>query len=78
MPTPALIQGPLAKPPLWLRVTRRGNHFAGSYSADGKSWTILGMDDVPMTGKISVGLVATSAEQTRLCTVDFQQVTVTP
>lgn len=78
MPTPALIQGPEAKPPLWLRVTRRGNHFTGSYSTDGKTWTVLGMDDVPLTGEVTVGLVATSAEQTRLCTIDYQHVTVTP
>lgn len=66
-----------ANTPFWLRVVRTGNAFTGYRSSDGSNWTNMGSATLEMGSKVYIGLAATSHNNTVLCTVTFDNVTIT-
>jgi regulation of enolase protein 1 (concanavalin A-like superfamily) len=63
--------------PVWVRMTRDGNSFTASYSADGTNWTQVGSPrTVAMPADARVGLAVSSATS-GLSTATFSDVTVT-
>jgi regulation of enolase protein 1 (concanavalin A-like superfamily) len=46
--------------PGWVRLVRTGLKFDAYKSTDGKTWTLMGSDTVPMTDPVFVGLAVTS------------------
>jgi alpha-L-fucosidase len=63
--------------PYWLRLTRSGNTFTASQSADGTNWTTLGTSSVTMATSVNVGLAACSVSDGTLMQAAFDQVAVT-
>lgn len=61
----------------WLKVGRSSDLFTGYASTDGKSWTRVGQDSVPMQRNLLAGLVATSRTNAELHTTQFDSVNVT-
>lgn len=59
------------RPPTWLRVSRVGDVFSGSYSADGKEWTQIGSATIAMADDALVGLVVSSWDANQLATAAF-------
>jgi hypothetical protein len=61
-------------PPYWVKLERKGNDFSGSISADGKTWTQLGIArTVVMADPVCIGLFVTShvdAATVRTFTID--------
>ena len=56
VPEPLVSDGRFLQP-LWLRLTRSGNHFAASVSLDGDQWNALGNgDEVPLKPDLLAGL----------------------
>ena len=64
--------------PAWVKLERRGNTITAYRSANGVSWTLVGSDTFAMGATVYVGLAVTSHDATRLATVTFDNVTVTP
>ena len=62
--------------PVWLKLTREGNLFTGSWSTDGVTWTEAGSTTVAMGPTAVIGLVSTSDEATRLNRSEFTDVSV--
>ncbi len=61
--------------PLWLKLARNGSIFSAHYSVDGTNWTLLGEpQNLAMTNRAMVGLVATANNETSLCTATFSNV----
>lgn len=60
----------------WLKLTRAGGCFTGSFSADGKNWTPVGSATVPLKPKLFVGLCASSRLVSITTTVKFDQVKI--
>src|SRR5206468_7426156 len=50
--------------PAWVRLVRTGYKFDAYRSTDGKTWTSIGSDTVPMTDPVYVGLAVTSHNAT--------------
>jgi regulation of enolase protein 1 (concanavalin A-like superfamily) len=63
--------------PAWLRLTRAGNVFTASWSADGANWTTAGTATVPMAADVSVGAAVTSHHNGSPNTATFDVLTVT-
>jgi regulation of enolase protein 1 (concanavalin A-like superfamily) len=47
-------------PPYWVKLTRKGTMFTGSYSKEGKAWKEFGSNNITMGQKVYVGLAVTS------------------
>lgn len=62
--------------PYWVKLTRVGNVFTGSYSADGVTWTTAGTQSITMSGTVYMGLANTAHNNTRLNKSTFSNVTV--
>lgn len=62
------------RPPIWLKLERKGDVFTGSYSADGESWTILGTTSFAMSEEFYVGLAVTSKNPSALAQAGFAEV----
>ena len=63
--------------PLWVKLVRNGNDFAGYYSPDGAGWTPIGPDQIiPMSSTVLAGLAVCSHNNTLLSTATFTNVTV--
>jgi hypothetical protein len=63
--------------PHWVRITRTGNTFKGERSADGKTWTQIGVDPtVIMAPNAYVGLCVTSHNSGVYTTAEFSSVLV--
>ncbi|MFM7207187.1 MAG: autotransporter-associated beta strand repeat-containing protein, partial [Planctomycetaceae bacterium] len=72
-----VVAGPTSQTaPVWLKVTRSGNSFTGSWSSDGTTWTQAGTITIPMSATALVGLASTSDAAARLNRVEFTNVTV--
>ena len=69
--------GPIVEAPYWLRVVRAGNTFSAYLSADGNTWTSLGVTSVTMASQAYVGLAVSSHDNGSLSTAVFDNVTVT-
>ncbi|MES2572772.1 MAG: discoidin domain-containing protein, partial [Verrucomicrobiota bacterium] len=66
------------KAPVWLRVSRIGDHFLSAYSSDGQKWTALGEVVIPgLPPTMVAGLIVSSHEEQKLHSVTFEQIKVT-
>jgi lysophospholipase L1-like esterase len=64
-------------PPVWLRVSRGGNDFFGSYSADGVNWTQIGTARrIAMGVGAHAGLAVNSARPRQIAVANFEQVRI--
>jgi uncharacterized repeat protein (TIGR01451 family) len=64
-------------PNKWLKLTRAGNTFTAYESTDGKTWTQIGIQTVPMTGPVDIGLFDTAHNIGQVSTAAFDNVQVT-
>ena len=64
--------------PVWVRLVRTGNSFAGYYGSDGSSWIPIGTPrTVTMSNLALAGLCVTAHDNTATNTATFTNVTVT-
>ena len=63
--------------PYWVRLVRSGDTFTGYWGTDGTGWTLVDTTTVVMTNTVYVGLAVTSHNDGTLCTVEFDDVSVT-
>jgi len=61
----------------WLRITRAGNQFTMSVSANGTSWFLIGAQNIAMNNCIQMGLVATNYTANSTVTATFSNVSFT-
>ena len=50
--------------PVWVKLVRSGSLFQAYRSADGKTWTSMGSDSIPMNATVYVGLAVSSRNRT--------------
>jgi regulation of enolase protein 1 (concanavalin A-like superfamily) len=62
--------------PGWVRLTRSGNVFTGSWSTDGVTFTPVGTITLAMNSTVLVGVAATSHNTATATTAVFDDVTV--
>jgi regulation of enolase protein 1 (concanavalin A-like superfamily) len=62
--------------PYWVKLVRNGDSFAAYTSANGTSWTLLGVDTVAMGTTVYAGLVVCSHDNTQLNTATFDNLNV--
>ena len=74
----ASTDGPAAKLPHWLKLTRSGNIFIGYVSTDGTNWISGGNVRIAMSKNISAGLAVTAHNNAVLNSTLFDNVTVSP
>ena len=72
----ASADGPEAKLPHWLKLTRAGNVFSGYVSADGTNWITGGSVTNVLNKNLSIGLALTSHNNAILNSTLFDHVTV--
>ena len=65
------------KPPLWLRIARKGSTFTGSYSLDGATWTVQQSETLNLPQELYVGMCVSSESDEVASTATFENVTVT-
>jgi len=63
--------------PAWVRLVRTGSSFQAFESTDGASWASIGVETVPMTDPVYVGLAVTSTNVSSSTTAVFDNVTIT-
>ena len=62
--------------PQWIRLTRSGRNFTAEYSANGTTWTMLGVPvSIAMSSNAYVGLSLTAGTSAATCTAEFSNVT---
>ncbi|MEO8352205.1 MAG: Ig-like domain-containing protein [Chthoniobacteraceae bacterium] len=65
--------------PCWLKLTRVGNKFLASYSANGTDWTQLGEPQkVLMASAVTIGMAVSSGVDETICNSIMDSVTATP
>jgi hypothetical protein len=65
-------------PPYWVKIERTGGTVTGSYSADGKTWTVVGTPQfIVMDSPAYIGLCVTSHVAGEYRTVEFDNVKAT-
>ncbi|HEY5043758.1 MAG TPA: PQQ-dependent sugar dehydrogenase [Verrucomicrobiae bacterium] len=74
----ASTDGPEAKPPQWLKLTRSGDLFTGYISADGKNWQRIASVTEPMNKTLSAGVALASHNNFTLNSTLFDKVAVKP
>jgi hypothetical protein len=63
--------------PVWVKLTRSGNSFAGYYSTDGVTWTQVGSTKtITMGSTVQAGLAVTAHDNTKLAAAVFTNVAV--
>ena len=62
--------------PAWVKLERRGDSIAASFSFDGSTWTLLGTETYTMGPSLFVGLAVSSHDASTLATAAFDNVTV--
>ncbi len=62
--------------PRWLKISRQGNVFKYSASADGATYTQLASSTFTMGSNVTIGMAVTSRDVTRLNTATFDNVSV--
>ncbi len=60
----------------WVKISRTGNLFTGSYSLDGMSWTEIGSVSIVMADPIYIGLAVTSHQNGTAATAEFENVSI--
>jgi len=68
------VKGPVA--PQWVKLSRAGNTFSASYSADGATWTSLASTNVTMHVGATAGMAVTSHNNAAVNTATFDNVSV--
>ncbi len=63
--------------PRWVRLTRAGQLFTASVSADGSAWTTVGQESIAMTGPVLAGLAVSSHVVSQTATAKMDHVAVT-
>jgi regulation of enolase protein 1 (concanavalin A-like superfamily) len=63
--------------PYWVQLTRSGDNFTASRSADGVIWTPIGSATVIMGSTVYVGLATTGADNNQVNTSSFHNVSIT-
>jgi len=63
--------------PTWVRLVRTGNVIAASRSADGVSWTSVGMVVVSMASTVSIGLLSSAHDSVKVNVATFTDVILT-
>jgi regulation of enolase protein 1 (concanavalin A-like superfamily) len=71
------VSGGSGSAPAWLRLVRTGFRFEAFRSTNGSSWTSMGVETVPMTDPVYVGLAVTSHKASRAAAAVFDHLTVT-
>jgi hypothetical protein len=64
-------------PPCWVKIERLGDTFSGYISTDGSSWSIIGSQDVVMTGPVCIGLCVCSHQTGEQRTFQFDSIKTT-
>jgi uncharacterized repeat protein (TIGR01451 family) len=64
-------------PDKWLKLVRSGSTFTSYESADGVTWTQIGVQTVSMTGPVDIGLFDTGHNIGQVSTAAFDNVSVT-
>jgi uncharacterized repeat protein (TIGR03806 family) len=72
----ASTDGPEARPPHWLKLTRTGDVFNGYVSADGANWSAVGCMTNVLNKSSTIGLALTSHNNFALNSTLFDNVTV--
>jgi len=62
--------------PKWVRLTKIGNNYTGSWSADGTTWTDIHSVTIAMGNNNLVGLALTSHSNSTLATAEFTNYSV--
>jgi hypothetical protein len=63
--------------PVWVKLTRSGNSFAGYYSSNGVTWTQVGSTKtITMATTVQAGLAVTAHDNSKLATATFTNVAV--
>jgi uncharacterized repeat protein (TIGR03806 family) len=75
--TSGSVDGPLAKLPYWVKLTRAGDVFTGYVSQDGINWQKVGNATVPMNKNLLIGLAVTSHNNSALNSTLFEHVSFT-
>jgi len=70
------IDGPLTKPPGWVKLIRNGNLFSGYVSADGTNWNAAGSVILPLNKNLQAGLALTAHNNAALNSTLFDDVAV--
>ena len=68
--------GTLSTAPRWVKLTRSGNTFSASESADGVTWTLVATDTISMPASVLVGLAVTSHTTSASATCTFDNVSI--
>jgi regulation of enolase protein 1 (concanavalin A-like superfamily) len=69
--------GPSGSVPYWVRLQRSGSTFTSYVSTNGTSWTTVGSVSITMASSVYVGLAVTAHNNAAICTVTFDNVTIT-
>lgn len=72
----ALVSGGYFPAPRWVKMVRSGNIISGYHSADGANWTLVSSASINLPTEALIGLAVTAANNTALCTVVFDNVTI--
>jgi hypothetical protein len=64
--------------PVWLKLVRSGNTFTAYRSSNGTAWTSLGSASVSINGGVTIGLAATSGDNSVLGLSTFDNVAASP
>ena len=75
--TSGSVDGPPAKLPYWVKLTRAGDVFTGYVSKDGINWQTVGNATVPMNKNLLIGLAVTSHNNSALNSTLFEHVSFT-
>jgi hypothetical protein len=62
--------------PAWLQITRSGDRISASWSANGTTWSSLGVVSIPMADNVLIGLPVTSHNTSATATAVFDDVRV--
>jgi regulation of enolase protein 1 (concanavalin A-like superfamily) len=68
--------GPTARAPSWVRLTRSGTQVTAYRSSNGTSWTSLGSDTIALGTTAYVGIATTSHDPTKMTSADVSHVSV--
>jgi regulation of enolase protein 1 (concanavalin A-like superfamily)/fibronectin type 3 domain-containing protein len=71
------ITGAWVNPPYWVKLSRTGDTFVGSVSADGTAWTEVSRVTLTLPAQVYIGLVGSSHTTSAQTTVSFDHVEVT-
>jgi regulation of enolase protein 1 (concanavalin A-like superfamily) len=74
---PSLVEASGKPAGLWLRVLREGDRFTAYTSPDGKEWTVIGSQTVPMSRELYIGMATGAPNIGVALTCTFSTVVVT-